>query len=426
MALIILLLITVAAWLVLRWLNPQLRPISARSCPNVSFIYSANGNGYPAIEFTGSFDNENYKLYHLDDLGNRLPGVGKPGETAVSPSLMLGLDCLSCENPTDEVAVSPTRQVLAWYDEGSSTDKGVMVYAWKDGHITRIPCEKGIKYPQISDDGLMHWDRSSLPRYRTTDGRLVVPELSPAHGWKYAMDIESLDPNLLPLLRGKNLYIYNLTSKRIEVKFPPAHREEDWNQGMVLRHGTRIAAIPSNGTAMIWDGITMTSLPIKGSTKWFWGEDGSVWTYSGNQLSVLQWRQSSPRLERLPYSAQFDSQSFDSITENAVWGDGELIAHTESLTRTPAAIERAIRAACDRINRPYPELPTMSQQLSLYRRNRLLGRFRVSIQAQNVNSYYLGNKYSEHLAFTADGRYLSWVVDSKAETHSLYVFPTGR
>jgi len=414
LALIILLLAIAVGWLVWRWFNPQLKPVNVQSYPEAQFIYSANGYGYPVIEYTGSYDNEDYQLYRLDDLGNRLPGL-------------LQLDCLSCEDPTEVLAVSPTRKILACYVGDRYTGKGMLVYTWKDGQTRRVPCKKGVGSPQISDDGLMHWDHESFSKYRTVDGRLVAPQLSPATGWRNADGIGSLDPNLLPLLRGKNLYIYNLTSKRIDVKFPTVLQEEDWYRGLVLRHGTCIAAIPSEGSAMVWNGTAMTSLPAKETTRWLWGEDGSVWTYSGDQLSVLHWRQSAPRLERLPYSSVFD-QVIGNSTENAVWGDGEFIAHTDWLDRrTPTAMVETVRAIFDRINWSLPEMPTMSLQLSLYHRTRLLGRFRVPI-FDNVSytlSHYPGNKYSEHLAFTADGRYLSWVVDSGDGTH-LYVFPTGR
>jgi len=406
---IILLVVIATGWLVLRWLNPQLAPVTARSYSRAVFTYSANGYGYPAIQELPSSKNGDwlYKVHRLDDRGNLLPGAG----------IQTG----------SWTAVSPTRQVLAWYE----TDSTGVVRAWKDGRITRVPGHPGgygIEPAHVSDAGLVSvYD--SIPRYQNAEGRQITFILPPiTAGWKTTDDVESLDPDLLPLCRkaDPSLYVYDLVGKRIAVKFPgfaSYTMGPYWSlyaKSMVIRHGTRMVVIPYIGRVMIWDGKAMISLPKGNSTQWYWGEDGTVWTYTENGLELLQWRQGTPRLVPMPFKAGFDSRlvnGYDDVFD-AVWGDGQLVAHTELRTALPPALKRGIDAFYARFKRSGPKLPEM-WQLSLYRRNHLLGRFRFPLHPKQEETVYF-----EHLAFTADGRYLAWVIDNGDGTH-LYVFSTS-
>ncbi len=134
---------------------------------------------------------------------------------------------------------------------------------------------------------------------------------------------------------------------------------------------------------------------------------------------MLSWRRGAPRLIPLPFVAQFDERigNFDTVREIAVWDDGSLVAHTELRSPFPPVIDQGIDALADRLQRRRPQPPPI-WQLTLYRNGRNIGRFRLPMRQ-------LPPRYSltEHLAFTADGRYLSWVIGSRQDTR-LFVFAT--
>ena len=410
---LIILLLVAAGWLTWRWLNPRLAPITARHYPGAYVTYSANGYGYPVILNVPSVEyGADIRDYHrLDDRGNTLSAMDYHG---------------------GETAVSPTRQVLAWYDIDPKTDKPVVMRAWKDGHISRTPrtADSHVMPAHVSDDGMTSEFRST-PHCQTADGHIITPALpKSALPWTTADDVESLDPDLLPLCRNgdPNLYIYDLSRKRMAAKFPgfaSYYLGSNWARyaaSIVMRHGMHIAAIPHMGRAMVWDGKAVTALPRGFGSIWYWGEDGTVWTYTDKGPELLQWRQGVPRLIPLPFKAKFDGRigiEYNSVREIAVWGDGQLVVHTEVRTVLPGVVERGMNAVYTRLKRPKPQLKEI-WQLTLYRGNRLHGSFRVPLHPIKGDAWY-----SEHLAFTADGKYLSWVIDNGDGTH-LYVFPTGR
>lgn len=94
-----------------------------------------------------------------------------------------------------------------------------------------------------------------------------------------------------------------------------------------------------------------------------------------------------------------------------------MVVHTELRTNLSQAFEQLLNAACTRLKRSRPKLHEV-WQLTLYHHGRLTGRYQVPIHPLQRGSYY-----SEHLAFTADGHYLAWIIETGDGDH-FYVFPT--
>ncbi|MHB0939427.1 MAG: hypothetical protein ACYC6A_23785 [Armatimonadota bacterium] len=406
MLIILLLAVAAGGWLAWRWLNPRLTPVTAKHYENAFFIYSANGYGFPA--YLTTLEGQNIHGRCLDD-------QGKPYFNQ------------TIHFDDRELMVSPTRQVIAWPEEDRATGIPVVVVrAWKDGRITRKPGSGNYLLDYISDSGLIP-DYGAL-HYLTAEGHQLSLSLpKDIDGCDAARLVESLDPDLLPLVRETDLtlYIYDLAQKRMAIKFPSfdaffgSPSTSPTGPTLLMRHGSRIAAIPYVGRARVWDGKTTAIMP---GTDWYWGEDGTAWTYLKNELSVLQWRQGTPLLKHLSIKAQRNPRintRFGGVSEIAVWGDGEMVAQTTLRSVLPQVIVHMITTTARRANRPPPSLRDR-WQLALYHRGRLVGRYHVVLPPSQPDTYF-----EEHLAFTADGKYLAWVIDYD-DGHNLYVFPTGR
>lgn len=67
-------------------------------------------------------------------------------------------------------------------------------------------------------------------------------------------------------------------------------------------------------------------------------------------------------------------------------------------------------------------LPVEARRLTLYRNGRRVGSFTVRLKPGARPHFSV--HYPEHLAFSADGRYLSWVIDAGVGKQ-MYVFATG-
>ncbi len=254
-------------WLLDRWLHPRLTPVTVRLFRDARFVYSANGTGYPAIvsEPDADYLGEARKFAFLDDRGHDRRVMARG----------------------DMTAVSPTRQVLAWYDFYGSNGHTI-ARIWKDGRLTRFSAvsDSSVQPAHVTDNGLTYaFSRHNLPRFQTAAGSPLKLAM-PAAGWETAEDIESLDADLLPLCRDgdSNLYAYDLVNKRFAAKFLGFSSMYEGSNfcryaaSIMLRNGTHVAAIPYMGNAMIWDGNTVTKLPVGYSSMWYWGEDGTVWT----------------------------------------------------------------------------------------------------------------------------------------------------
>lgn len=177
-----------------------------------------------------------------------------------------------------------------------------------------------------------------------------------------------------------------------------------------------------------------------GADSWRWGEDGTVWTLSGGALRVLRWRTGTPALVNLPTrgtpGARYGSLapglgSIPPFRENtdpdwaAVWGDGRLVAGVENLFPAANRLVRIVARAAGAMHIKL-SIPGETRRLTLYRDNRRLGSFLLHAKQQfpspPMPSWVLPKTANrEHLAFTADGRCLSWAIDDGTGVR-LFVF----
>jgi len=215
---------------------------------------------------------------------------------------------------------------------------------------------------------------------------------------------------------------------------------------MILRHEDRLLMAPRVGDALVFDGTKQIATISPGTDGWRWGEDGTVWTLSGGRLRVLRWRTGKPQLVNirtrgkpgdrygslapgLPSEPPFRENNMPDWA--AVWGDGKLVASVENNTLNNPITSIAARAAkALRIKIKINE----ARRLTLYRDRRCLGYFRLLTASDTTARSRSGRGYGgvgsmgyentgnhEHLAFTADGKYLSWAIDDGTGVR-LFVF----
>lgn len=265
--------------------------------------------------------------------------------------------------------------------------------------------------------------------------------------------IASADDRLITLTDRKSLYLYDHMAKNVVLATP-----FPWDQtSMVWRYGDRLLLAPRMGNALVFDGTKRIASIAPGTDGWRWCEDGTVWTLTGGKLQVLRWRTGTPAPAYIKTrgtpgtrygSLAPGAQSNPPFRENtdpdwaAVWGDGTLVATVENNTlaaeRVAYIFERA--AAIVRIK---ISIPREARRLTLYRDNRRLGSYlihtkpkppppsppRLSRPIRGSGIVSLGPSFQptpqtsnhEHLAFTKDGKYLSWAIDDGTGVR-LFVF----
>jgi hypothetical protein len=172
---------------------------------------------------------------------------------------------------------------------------------------------------------------------------------------------------------------------------------------------SRVAIVPENGrpVTLVLHGSEYTAFGPE-SQRWRIGEDGSQWSMENRQLTISRWRgarepfpgndkaqnigggtRARPYDEPFPVRTAPNHYFRDDAYDNrpgwsAVWHDGDLVALTEMVA-------------------------SHNRRLTLYRMGKPIRQFDVRISHFFTGK---GGVNREHLAFTQDGRYLSWIVDT--------------
>ena len=407
-------------------LGPQLQPAARYHWPDYHgcpLIFSAQGMGYPAI---GIVDEK------------------KPGGITISQPYILDDLCRPLEATESRANVSPTRAVIAWVDQNGPKPR--FCFRRRDGRRAYVPC------PTFTVDG----STGPLP-YSDT----LVSYYSVGHErvWLYTPDGVSLSPP--PMIKDRiipnniacaderlfpfsddclHLQLYDRTLNRtvLTAHYPMDLPETIW------RHQDRLLMVSRQGHALVYDGVTQVASILPGAAGWRWCEDGTVWTLIGGKLRVLHWRTGRPKLVTMTthgtpgarYGSLAPGLHFRENTDSdwaAVWGDGRLVASVESLTPAESRLVQTATRLSEWLGIPM-RVPRETRRLTLYRNHRRVGSFLLRTQpkpppptalptppAAATRPWLSRTDNHEHLAFTADGQYLSWAIDDGTGVR-LFVF----
>ncbi|MHB0939056.1 MAG: hypothetical protein ACYDCO_21750 [Armatimonadota bacterium] len=371
--------------------------VTERDIPrNKTLFFSAFGPGYPALQAGVSGESFFYDQFQwLADDGSLLPQVATLIFDAVGPQ-------------RDSVVTAPTR---GW-------DKYVYTRSWRDGRQT---------------------PNDTPPKTVTREAATLY--LSSA--------IHSEDPGYAVYHSPKDrrgmlgeAVLYDIAHGKIVASLGAPMPGE----GIVFHRGERLLFVQRRygvATVLEQNGNVLGRFP----GYWCWGEDGTVWTMQGPQAQVLRWQEGTPALAALPVPmtreprVQYygddartstaylfnmagmrptDSragwmQPFQDPTSTiAVWHDGDLTAAASTDPPWHGGRGGAVGSTTGQTTRV----------LTLYREDKPAGTFRVPL-LQEVMFSKVNHLCNEHLAFSADGKYLSWVIETKQGV-KLYVFRTGR
>jgi hypothetical protein len=237
------------------------------------------------------------------------------------------------------------------------------------------------------------------------------------------------------------LLIYDRTAKRFVAT--PLYMKR-YEHGMVFHSGGRFLAVPDRGEAIVFTTDKVLGHFGTPSTQWRWGEDGSAWLFSFKTPKILVWRKGACRLIPFPRVPARDVAARGITHTNrwsmlpggtfvpghlAVWGDGKYIAVSETVSSS--SLRR--RFLMEWIQR-FPGTSTLNfRRVTLYRNGHRVGSHRLPLRSGSVmyqkgiftamatprrrGSFiqFTSAPYLEHLAFTADGKHLSWLLQDNGK-----------
>ncbi|HOS42587.1 MAG TPA: hypothetical protein PK794_02760, partial [Armatimonadota bacterium] len=341
--------------------------------------------------------------------------------------------------------VSPQRRVFVSMDE---TDPGIHAVAERaaNGRLTRRQSHARARYVApygLTDRGVIF---TAFARFIYPDGREATVTTLPnwsSDGCTY----DCADPRYLAVDGGGALTLFDVTRRPPTPVTLPVRSTAPWHApGMVFTHGARLLIVPNFGEATVLEKGTVlatlgTGVGIGGSSRWWWGEDGTVWerTDTGT-YHLLHWRTGAPRLAPLRGPATTDAGVMDFAPDPlffhtsaamppqphapalAAWGEGRLLATAETVRPIPERLTKLLHRLFGAAPRP-----DIFRVLTLYRDGKPAGTFVARLgqpMTSSLGLYHLA-LYQEHLAFTGDGTHLAWVLES-AQGVAVYVFATGR
>jgi len=395
---------------------PQLRPVTSRTLPRfTSLRFSANGADYPALEVNWVESKRYVAFYHNRWLDNTCRPVGKQFTTLF-------------ESP---IIIDTKREVATYvkYENYHSWDSHPIMLntvIWRGGR--REPLTR---HPEYALD--------QLPQgYQNSQSFLYCDD------WHHAVYYRRASPT------GPVYDLYDRQQKRALFSFTPQFHMP----GMVFHQGDRFVLVQREGMTQVFEKGKLLRKFGSQSTVWNWSEDGTVWMVNKMTLRVLIWRKGVPVMVSLSSPVYHDKRVIyiqnpmpgrsymPAIPDNhpsleiAAWGDGQLVACTKTKILLPHTVDRLFTLLGSRFTR-LSNTPREARVLMLYRKGKQIGRlivklpyipptpipastipFRTTSGFRSISSVLLPR---EHLAFTGDGRYLSWVIMTKKGT-TVYVF----
>ncbi len=441
-----LLLITLISggWLIYAWLHPTLRPVTVRTLPaGTQFLFSVHGAGYPAIQAVPikAFDPTNppnpCALHWLDDRGH--PHRVQFERSWYTEHLFWLED-----------SISPLCKVVLQDDTGQD------VLHWRDGHSQTVMVDR-LQRAWMPNDAGFFWKDERL--YSPQGNTVELPTTGTNHADQ--IRVYSADPRYVVLPKGDyKVVVFDLQARSIVTTQPLL----TYMPGMLFHHGNRFLLVSINGAARVVEhGKVIYSTPTS-PYPWRWSDDGTIWQVHKNVARVLRWREGPCRLTALPWAINRDTRvkawfgeygnrsSFSNFggldipsasqspaLSLAVWNDGRLVARTDTIRVMHQSTARKLQYYALKLHLR-GTITSEARQLTLYRDGNVVGRYQVPVDnivletpsllshlsaasrvaisgttlSYNTDKGYCSVDYfggcHEHLAFTADGRYLSWII----------------
>lgn len=400
-----------------------LTPASTVSIPGpAAILFSAGGLGYPTIRCVEqNGEQAMYSVQWLDRKTLRLTGpkmtdISDP-HVSVSGAALVGYTPAGMRNAT-------TAYLLRMTPAGQSTR---ILVPYQSLHIT-----------SASDGGLVGAeDLKTGSHLLKLDGSLLAgPAGAPCVPTRYESASE-----LYQVLNAvdSGISIYNLTEKRLVSTFNNV--PEPNGPGMLFRDGERFLLVPRQGQALLLAGATCLATLGDTQTIWRWGEDGSVWTFEGSNVQILQWRAGTPSFVEVPGAKRLDGWLGDltfsscqpqTLLRNtlhwpfgpawaAAWHDGALFARVD-LARNETLRLKLYRYGELSGSFDFPLKSPTPEVIEAQRVKLAESTIASPIEWRAGKDAFLPSLCSEHLAFTKDGKYLSWLIDDGTGTVKGFVF----
>jgi len=224
--------------------------------------------------------------------------------------------------------------------------------------------------------------------------------------------------------------LYDLPAHRMQWTYPLSGQYHNLSivgrDDAVFISGKRSIYISGNGAAIFdnqkllatYNAETHSTKPTvtsKTHHAWAYGEDGSVWTEDGRQLYCLLWREGDARVRTIRLENTVHAEGTDTL---AVWGDGWYVAHSFSVLPPggfPLEWEKSP-------GRRVALIPNYRRKLVLYQNGKPVDHYEIPTYIDGLSGSLSWDDYRDHLAFSSDGRYLSWNPGLDMERHDFYVF----
>ncbi len=434
------------------WLRPGLRPVTARALSaQTDFIFSVGGRGYPMLQAvpTKPYTPASVWRRSIPSVPCRVHWLGDDGRPR---DPQLDCDWHMESIPWNQQYVSPLREVVLWQKGGACT------LDWRDGRRRVFPAaqvsHRFIRAMAPSADGA-YLDYDGGRFFNADRKRVPLPA-----GYSTLLTLRSADPRYVVVTDRKNdIGIFDLQTRHLI-----ATLKSYGTRGMLFHHGARFLLVTTTGSALVLERGKTIYTRHGAPHNWRWGEDGTAWQLDSRSIRVLQWKAGPCRFTKLPVALRADARvqpwgtgnndgypwmyfgrsltgSVSSAsTSTAVWGDGRYVATAETVRLRPAAAARKLERLA-RLVRIRRAVPREARRLTLYRDGKPAGHYTVPIDpialrplpspaalssiigiathgttltlTTGTGKTYTYSRYGncrEHLAFTGDGKHLSWLV----------------
>lgn len=447
---LLLLLLAAAGWGVVRWLSPpELKPTVRRLILTgnntiLSYTFTAGGMGVPRME-TYIVNTNAYpftvKNRWVDDSGQprRIIGADKAWVTCLSAdgTLAAGVDDIFNGRKPCLLDAGGMRKLNVTYPKRRVTSRFIVP---PNMFTITYTAGNGADYLLTAYDNATYRHDGS-PIEKMVASRVAV-----------------MSPDYMALTNTTgDLFLYDRTARKRLLKIPAFLTATPMpssyygastyagTPGIVFAEGRRLLAVSPQGQARVFENFRRKGGIGLPTTRWCWAEDGTVWTVTGKKLQVLSWRSSTPVLRTLPIRVAHEARisGFTQVpifappstgagpTDACVAQDGALVAVVDTVRLVPERLAVMAERVAGWV-KMRKSIARDGRRLRLYRNGKLVGVFvarakfpvgKTAAPTASPWSTIYSTRYREHLAFSRDGRTLSWLTDAGFGGVQMYAFP---
>lgn len=297
----------------------------------------------------------------------------------------------------------------------------------------------------VTDSGMAVIDISRRKnRFLMPDGARISFPVDESNSPCRTSGYLSADPRFQAIAISRDkLAMYDLQTQRVIASINHDNYVSD-DRGILFHQDDRFLLVPRQGQVTVLLGDAKQRLLGEEDTVWRWSEDGSVWSFVGQTMKIVRWRSGDPSLLEVADPKHTENWISDLCDEGhsatvrtndfnwgncpawaCAWQDGALLARADMVDTETRRLALIRDGAC--IGTFDIPLHTPSQKtLKDARAHMNMSSVGPRIRWRNRDKYsFTPSLYREHLAFSADGRYLTWLIDSGTNTIECYLFAVG-